>query len=173
MPVGSRLSLSLLIQSTDLTAILRYLHFIHLLFFCLFVWFHNVLVNYKVISRTGPKAERVTILRAATYETDLGDHDFCLNRSHYTDTDPTSRYHSVYRTRKHRNEKAIARTCSQLAFLFILTLRTLQEFKSTNSLFLSAVMVSSLPTDHMWSIKPGLFLLPPNQTIPDKALLIF
>ena len=31
------------------------------------------------------------ILRAVTHETDLGDHDFCLSRSHYTDTDPTSR----------------------------------------------------------------------------------
>ena len=33
----------------------------------------------------------LTILRAATHETELGDHDFCLSRSHYTDTDPTSR----------------------------------------------------------------------------------
>ena len=40
---------------------------------------------------TGPKTERPTILRAATHETELGDHDFCLSRSHYTDTDPTSR----------------------------------------------------------------------------------
>ena len=39
----------------------------------------------------GPKTERLTILRAATHETELGDHDFCLSRSHYTDTDPTSR----------------------------------------------------------------------------------
>ena len=53
----------------------------------LFVWSLNVLVNYKVISRTGPKTERLTILRAATHETELGDHDFCLSRSHYTDTD--------------------------------------------------------------------------------------
>ena len=41
---------------------------------CLFVWligwFLNVLVNYKVISRTGPKTERLTILRAATHETE-------------------------------------------------------------------------------------------------------
>ena len=37
----------------------------------------------------GPKTERLTILRAATHETELGD--FCLSRSHYTDTDPTSR----------------------------------------------------------------------------------
>ena len=37
--------------------------------------------------------ERLTILRAATheYETELVDHDFCLSRSHYTDTDPLSR----------------------------------------------------------------------------------
>ena len=39
----------------------------------------------------GPKTERLTILRAATLETELGDHDFCLSRLHYTDTDPTSR----------------------------------------------------------------------------------
>ena len=55
------------------------------LFVCLFVWFLNDLVNYKVISRTGPETERLTILRAATHETALGDHDFCLSRSHYTD----------------------------------------------------------------------------------------
>ena len=41
--------------------------------------------------RTGLKTERLTILRAATNDTELGDHDFCLSRSHYTDTDPTSR----------------------------------------------------------------------------------
>ena len=51
--------------------------------FCL-VWFHNVLGNYKVIPRTGQKTERLTILRAATHETELGNHDFCLSRSHYT-----------------------------------------------------------------------------------------
>ena len=33
-------------------------------------WFLNVLVNYKVISRTGPKTERLTILRPATHETE-------------------------------------------------------------------------------------------------------
>ena len=60
------------------------------LFVCLFVWFLNVLVNYLVISRTGPKTERLTISRAATHEIELGDHDFCLSRSRYTDTDPTS-----------------------------------------------------------------------------------
>ena len=49
------------------------------------------LVGFAVISRKGPKTERLTILRAATHETELGDHDFYLSRSHYTDTDPTSR----------------------------------------------------------------------------------
>ena len=34
----------------------------------------------------GPKTERLTISRAATHETELGDYDFCLSRSHYTDT---------------------------------------------------------------------------------------
>ena len=34
---------------------------------------------------------RLTILSAATHETEWGDHDFCLSRSHYADTDPTSR----------------------------------------------------------------------------------
>ena len=58
---------------------------------CFVVWFLNVLVNHKVISRTGAKTERLTILRAVTRETELGDHDFCLSRSHYTDTDPNSR----------------------------------------------------------------------------------
>ena len=38
-----------------------------------------------------PRQEHLTILRAATHETELGDHDFCLSRSHYTDTDPTCR----------------------------------------------------------------------------------
>ena len=58
-------------------------------FVCLFVWFLKVLINYNVISRTGPKTERLTNLSVATHETELGDHDFCLSRSHYTDTDPT------------------------------------------------------------------------------------
>ena len=53
---------------------------------CLFGW----LVGF-LTSSSGPKTERLTILRTATHETELGDHDFCLSRSHYTDTDPTSR----------------------------------------------------------------------------------
>ena len=59
---------------------------------CLFVGlFLNVLVNNQAIWRTGSKTERLTILRATTHETELADHDSCLSRSHYTDTDPTSR----------------------------------------------------------------------------------
>ena len=30
------------------------------------------------------------MLRAATHETERGDNDFCLTRSHYTDNDPTT-----------------------------------------------------------------------------------
>ena len=48
----------------------------------LFGWFLNVLVNYWAISQTGLKTERLTILRAATHETELEDHDFCLSGSH-------------------------------------------------------------------------------------------
>ena len=39
----------------------------------------------------GPLDRASDNLRAATHETELGDHDYCLNRSHYTDTDPASR----------------------------------------------------------------------------------
>ena len=52
------------------------------MFVCLFVWFLNVLVNYWVISRTGPKTERLTILRAATHDTELGDHDLTDGQVH-------------------------------------------------------------------------------------------
>ena len=59
-------------------------------FVCLFV-FLTSLSTTRLYSGRAPKQERLTILRAATHETGLGDHDFCLSRSHYTDTDPTSR----------------------------------------------------------------------------------
>ena len=48
------------------------------LFVCLFVLFLCVIINNKVISRTSRKTERLTIPRAATHETERGDHDFCL-----------------------------------------------------------------------------------------------
>ena len=37
------------------------------------------------------KTERLATLLTARHETERGDHDFCLSRSHYTDTDPNSR----------------------------------------------------------------------------------
>ena len=37
--------------------------------------------------QTGPQTEHLAILRAATHETELGDHDFCLSRSYYTYTE--------------------------------------------------------------------------------------
>ena len=58
--------------------------------FCL-VDFLTSLSTTRLYRGTGPKTERLTILRAVTHATELGDHDFCLSRSHYTDTDPTSR----------------------------------------------------------------------------------
>ena len=39
----------------------------------------------------GSQDWRLTILSAGTHEAEREDHDFCLSRSHYTDTDPTSR----------------------------------------------------------------------------------
>ncbi|RUS68481.1 hypothetical protein EGW08_023757, partial [Elysia chlorotica] len=49
---------------------------------------HQQLIGYLV---DGPQDGRLTILCAATHETGWGYHDSCLSRSHYTDTDPTSR----------------------------------------------------------------------------------
>ena len=45
----------------------------------MFVCFFGFLTS-SVISRTGPKRERLTILRAATHETELGDHEFYLGK---------------------------------------------------------------------------------------------
>ena len=64
------------------------------LFVCLFVWlvgFLTSLSTTRLYRGRAPIQERLTILRAATHETELGNHDFCLSRSHYTDTDPTCR----------------------------------------------------------------------------------
>ena len=49
-------------------------------FLSFFLWFLNVLVNYKAIPRTAPRQSVWHFLRAATHETELGDHDFCLSR---------------------------------------------------------------------------------------------
>ena len=59
-----------------------------------FVWLVGFLTSSsttRLYRGRAPRQERLTILRAATHETELGDHDFCLSRSHYTDTDPTCR----------------------------------------------------------------------------------
>ena len=63
-------------------------------FVCLFGWLVGFLTSSsttRLYRGRAPRQERLTILRAATHETELGDHDFCLSRSHYTDTDPTCR----------------------------------------------------------------------------------
>ena len=54
----------------------------------LFGWFFNILVNNQAISRTGPK----TILRAAPHETERRDQDFCLSRSHNTESKAKEQY---------------------------------------------------------------------------------
>ena len=61
-----------------------------LVFVCLFGFLTSSSTT-RLYRGRAPRQERLTILRAATHETELGDHDFCLSRSHYTDTDPTSR----------------------------------------------------------------------------------
>ena len=59
---------------TILACLLMYLpeaYLVHFTFsFCLFVWFLNVLVNNKAISRTGPKTERLTMLSSAAIITE-------------------------------------------------------------------------------------------------------
>ena len=65
---------------------------------CLFVCLFGFLTSSsttRLYRGRAPRQERLTILRAATHETELGDHDFCLSRSHYTDTDPTCRERAV------------------------------------------------------------------------------
>ena len=60
------------------------------LFVCLFGFLTSSSTTRLYPGRAS-RQERLTILRAATHETELGDHDFFLSRSHYTDTDPTCR----------------------------------------------------------------------------------
>ena len=81
--------------------------------------------------RTGPKTERLTILRAATLETELGDHDFYLSRSHYTDTDPTSKERAVNGQRlKMSNIKAKSQENILLSMTFTsISLFNLHEMK--------------------------------------------
>ena len=60
------------------------------LFVCL-VGFLTSSLTTRLYRGRAPKQSVLTILRAATHKTEQGDHDFCLSRSHYTDTDPTRR----------------------------------------------------------------------------------
>ena len=103
---------------------------------CLFIWFLNVLVNYKVVTRTGPKTDRLTILRAATHETELGDHDFCLSQSHYTDTDPTSITHGNKREWKKNPTKFIILGKCQISIFLPSYLSVYASFLSTILFFL-------------------------------------
>ena len=48
------------------------------------------LVGFLTSSST-TRLYRGRVPRLNTHETERGDHDFCLSRLHYTDTDPTSR----------------------------------------------------------------------------------
>ena len=69
-------------------------HKTHLILKALFVCLFGFLTSSsttRLYRGRAPRQERLTISRAATHETELGDHDFCLSRSHYTDTDPTCR----------------------------------------------------------------------------------
>ena len=62
-----------------------------------------------------PRQERLTILRAATHETELGDHDFCLSRSQYTDTDPTCRERAATAGIEHgTSSPGVARSTAEL-----------------------------------------------------------
>ena len=54
---------------------------------CLFVW----LVSQRLRQLLGYIADGPHGRACATHGTELGDNDFCLRRSHYTNTDPTSR----------------------------------------------------------------------------------
>ena len=54
---------------------------------CLFGGFYTSSSTTRLYRGRFP---RLTIVSAATHETELEDHDICLSRSHYTDTEPTS-----------------------------------------------------------------------------------
>ena len=45
----------------------------------------------RLYSRRVQRLTSDSFFRAATHETERGHHGFCISRSHYTDTDPTSR----------------------------------------------------------------------------------
>ena len=61
--------------------------------FCLFGWLVGFLMSSSTtrLDRGGSQHWCLTILRAATHETEQGDHNFCLRWSHNTDIHSTSR----------------------------------------------------------------------------------
>ena len=85
----------------------RYVSIDIILYIYIYIYIHNICVCVPVciairyclfvclfgFLTSSLSTRRLTILRAATHETELGDHDFYLSWSHYTDTDtdPTSR----------------------------------------------------------------------------------
>ena len=52
---------------------------------CLCGWFHNVIVNNLAILQTVPRLTSDNFTCRHT-ETERGDHEFCLSRSHYSDS---------------------------------------------------------------------------------------
>ena len=58
---------------------------------CLFGWFVKRPRQQLGYIGDGSQDRRLTILRPDTNKTERGDHDFCLSRSRYADTDPTSK----------------------------------------------------------------------------------
>ena len=55
-----------------------FLLLIFFLFVCLFGFLTSSSTT-RLYRGRAPRQERLTILRAATHETELGDHDFCLS----------------------------------------------------------------------------------------------
>ena len=53
--------------------------------------FHLSFLFFMCIYSSSSTTDVLQFLYAATHETEQRDHDFCINRSHYTDTGPTSR----------------------------------------------------------------------------------
>ena len=61
-------------------------------FHCLFGWLASERPRQQLgYIADGSQGWRLKMLRAATHETERANHEFCLSRSHYTDTHPTSR----------------------------------------------------------------------------------
>ena len=84
-----------------------------ILFVCLYGFLTSSSTT-RLYRGRAPRQERLTILRAATHETELGDHDFCLSRSHYTDTDPTCRERAATAGIEPGTSSPVARSTAEL-----------------------------------------------------------